>query len=211
MNFRLPNSGSASRPKAFTLIELLVVIAIIAILASMLLPALARAKQSALRIQCASDIRQLGLSLRMYVDDSEDRLPPRDTAKRWPERLSVYFKDLKVLRCPNDGLLAATATNSTFLADAAHAKAHEDGDRHRAGDGEKAPRAFRERLHDDEREHREQNHHDRDNAHEGDAAGKRADFVAHHLAEGFAAAARRTEENHGVVHRTTHRGADKHP
>jgi prepilin-type N-terminal cleavage/methylation domain-containing protein len=119
MNFRLPNSGSASRPKAFTLIELLVVIAIIAILASMLLPALARAKQSALRIQCASDIRQLGLSLRMYVDDSEDRLPPRDTAKRWPERLSVYFKDLKVLRCPNDGLLAATATNSTFLADAA--------------------------------------------------------------------------------------------
>jgi prepilin-type N-terminal cleavage/methylation domain-containing protein len=119
MNFRLSNPASASRAKAFTLIELLVVIAIIAILASLLLPALGRAKQSALRIQCASDIRQLGLSLRMYVDDSEDRLPPRDTAKRWPERLSVYFKDLKILRCPSDLLTPATATNSTYLADAA--------------------------------------------------------------------------------------------
>ncbi|HSU54244.1 MAG TPA: prepilin-type N-terminal cleavage/methylation domain-containing protein, partial [Candidatus Dormibacteraeota bacterium] len=72
----ISNAKEKSKNCGFTLIELLVVIAIIAILAAMLLPALAGAKAKGQRIQCVSQMRQLGVGFNLFASENEDRYPP---------------------------------------------------------------------------------------------------------------------------------------
>src|SRR5690242_19358076 len=109
--------------KAFTLIELLVVIAIIAILAAILFPVFAQAREKARQTSCLSNMKQIALSVQMYMTDNDGRLFFRATtnadstrahvsvarthpdfnALQWWNQLMPYIKNQQIFTCPSDG------------------------------------------------------------------------------------------------------------
>src|SRR4028119_122023 len=91
----------------FTLIELLVVIAIIAILASILFPVFARARENARRSSCQSNLKQIGLGLLQYTQDYDEKIVNGENnnetgfTTRWMDRIQPYVKSDQLFMCPS--------------------------------------------------------------------------------------------------------------
>lgn len=108
----MSNQVNAGRAQAhhthgFTLIELLVVIAIIAILSSILFPVFARARESARKSSCLSNVKQIGLGFMQYFQDNDDRFPQTkaDLGAELPwaqASMQPYLKSTQILRCSSD-------------------------------------------------------------------------------------------------------------
>jgi prepilin-type N-terminal cleavage/methylation domain-containing protein/prepilin-type processing-associated H-X9-DG protein len=112
---------SYNKLRGFTLIELLVVVSVIALLAALLLPALSRAKHAARTARCVSNVRQLCLSLLLYVDDNNVYPPGAFSGddgviRRWRDALMPYLThstNSSVMNCPSYELIHARPANAT--------------------------------------------------------------------------------------------------
>ena len=104
-----------SHTKGFTLIELLVVIAIIGILAAILFPVFARARENARRASCQSNLKQIGLGVAQYTQDYDERFPIHNdginSLKGFFVIMQPYVKNTQIYHCPSDTNTRAASTN----------------------------------------------------------------------------------------------------
>ncbi len=115
----LPHRKKPSR-RGFTLIELLVVVAIIAVLAAILFPVFAQARERARRTSCLSNCRQLGLAFMQYAQDNDEYFPltthsvnADGTDNSWTDTLAAYIKSKQIFRCPSDSSASWTTPTGT--------------------------------------------------------------------------------------------------
>ena len=118
-------SSGRGRAAGFTLIELLVVIAIISILAAILFPVFASAREKARQASCLSNERQIGLAFMQYTQDNDETVPPNDQRSKttnnlvanWIDLMYPYTKNTQVFLCPSapEGEYTAAVANPTLL------------------------------------------------------------------------------------------------
>lgn len=94
------------KKRGFTLIELLVIIAIIGILAAILFPVFARAREQARKTSCASNLKQIGMALLQYRQDYDEKFPRYGNVDNgqtgWAEKLNPYLKSVEIFQCPSE-------------------------------------------------------------------------------------------------------------
>src|SRR5215216_1456391 len=106
-------SASVRQKRGFTLIELLVVIAIIAILAAILFPVFARARENARRSSCQSNLKQIGLGLMQYTQDYDEAMPIIWNGEgEWMDAVQPYIKSYQLFVCPSDSRGITPARNN---------------------------------------------------------------------------------------------------
>jgi prepilin-type N-terminal cleavage/methylation domain-containing protein/prepilin-type processing-associated H-X9-DG protein len=111
------NTAQLKRRKGFTLIELLVVIAIIAILAAILFPVFARARENARRASCASNLKQIGLGIMQYTQDYDERyltepgIAAGQNNTAWSTTIQPYLKSTQIFMCPSGVQTVIVAPN----------------------------------------------------------------------------------------------------
>ena len=105
------------KEQAFTLIELLVVIAVISILAALLFPVFAKAREKARQTACLNNERQIGMAIMQYTGDYDECLPMRTPAAErysWKYEITPYLKSIDVFRCPSNPLSGQPDWNTHF-------------------------------------------------------------------------------------------------
>jgi prepilin-type N-terminal cleavage/methylation domain-containing protein/prepilin-type processing-associated H-X9-DG protein len=109
----IPPSFPQNRPlrRGFTLIEILIVIAIIILLALILFPVFGRARESARRASCQSNMRQLALAVRMYTEDYSHKLAARASNTAWQTPYLNYINNTNLLKCPSATRRGSTRTS----------------------------------------------------------------------------------------------------